>query len=109
MKYGLVRTREIFKELHQLGRLVQLSTIYTSDIGFVLIYMVEFVYRSQPSEAIRRILNMNPSRLVRRPIAAEQIQGSHLPERVNISTTCNIFIFIFLFEVTVMNIYDHHF
>ncbi|XP_017421398.1 uncharacterized protein LOC108331261 [Vigna angularis] len=37
--------------------------------------------RSEPSEAIRRILNMNPSRLVRRPIAAEQIQGSHLSER----------------------------
>ncbi|WVZ21072.1 hypothetical protein V8G54_008394 [Vigna mungo] len=37
--------------------------------------------RSQPSEAIRRILNMNPSRLVRRPTAAGQIQGSHLPER----------------------------
>ncbi|KOM41665.1 hypothetical protein LR48_Vigan04g186300 [Vigna angularis] len=36
---------------------------------------------SEPSEAIRRILNMNPSRLVRRPIAAEQIQGSHLSER----------------------------
>ncbi|XP_027903782.1 uncharacterized protein LOC114163686 [Vigna unguiculata] len=42
---------------------------------------------SEPSDAIRRILNMNPSRLVRRSIA-----GSHDSGRV-----------------TIMNIYDHHF
>jgi len=57
--------------------------------------MVEFVNRSQPSEAMRRILDMNPSRLVRRSVTAGPIQESHRTRRVKISRTCIIFIYLF--------------